>query len=78
MFYPSTCVGLRYGLMKHMFSGFSWESDYHRYRLAGGSPYCRASARRVDLPAPRLPLRFNALFRQCAGVSRLRRHVTVT
>ena len=46
--------------------------------LPGGSPYCRASARRVDLPAPRLPLRFNALFRQCAGVSRLRRHVTVT
>ena len=36
MFYPTTCVGLRYGLMQHLFSGFSWESDYHRYRLARG------------------------------------------
>ena len=41
-------------------------------RSPGGSRYCRASARPVDLPAGRLPLRFNALFRQCAGVSLLR------
>ena len=42
----------------------------------GGSPYCPVSARGVDLPAPRLPTRFNALFRQRAGVSLLRLHVT--
>ena len=41
-------------------------------RSPGGSRYCRASAPAVDLPAADLPSRFNALFRQCAGVSLLR------
>ena len=36
MFYPTTCVGLRYGPSNNMLSGFSWESDYHRYPLARG------------------------------------------
>ena len=40
-----------------------------------GAPYCRLSAPRGDLPPRRLPTDFNALFRQCAGVSLLRRHV---
>ena len=44
-------------------------------RLPGGSRYCRVSALRVDLPALCLPTRFNALFRQCAGVSLLRLHI---
>ena len=44
--------------------------------LPGGSPYCPVSAGGVDLPAPPVPTRFNALFRQRAGVSLLRLHVT--
>ena len=44
-------------------------------RSPGGSRYCRVSAPRVDLPALSLPTRFNALFRQCAGVSLLRLHI---
>ena len=61
-----------------MLSGFSRKPDYHRYHLAPqGSAYCRVSASRVDLPARDLPTRFNALFRQCADVSLLRRHVAV-
>ena len=76
MFYPTTCVGLRYGPRRHMLSGFSREPDYHRCHLApGGAVYCPVSARPVDLPAGRLPTRFNALFRQCAGVSLLRLHI---
>ena len=45
-------------------------------RLPGGSRYCPVSARPADLPAGRLPTRFNVLFRQHAGVSLLRLHVT--
>ena len=41
----------------------------------GGSVYCPVSAQAVDLPAARLPTRFNALFRQCADVSLLRRRI---
>ena len=34
------------------FSGFSWQYDYLRYRIAPeGAPYYHASARKVDLPA---------------------------
>ena len=42
--------------------------------LPGGAPYYPVSAPRVDLPALRLPTRFNVLFRQHADVSLLRRH----
>ena len=45
-------------------------------RLPGGARYCPVSAGKVDLPAFPLPTRFNALFRQCAGVSLLRRCFT--
>ncbi len=56
MFYPTTCVGLRYGPRADMPSGFSREHGYHRCRIApGGAPYCRVSALRADLPARRLP-----------------------
>ena len=52
MFYPTTCVGLRYGPYADSFSGFSWEPDYRRCLLAPkGSQYCLRSARKVDLPA---------------------------
>ena len=40
--------------------------------LPGGAPYCPVSAPGVGLPAPDLPTRFNARFRQCADVSLLR------
>ena len=36
MFYPTTCVRLRYGPLWHMLSGFSRERDYLRYRIARG------------------------------------------
>ena len=35
MFYPTTCVGLRYGFSKNMLSGFSWEPDYHHSDCSG-------------------------------------------
>ena len=44
--------------------------------LPGGSPYCPVSALRGDLPPRCIPTRFNALFRQRAGVSLLRLHIT--
>ena len=60
MFYATTCVGLWYGPLADMLSGFSWELGYHRCQLAPrGSLYCRHSAREVDLPASRLPIAFN-------------------
>ena len=59
-----------------MLSGFSREPDYLRYPLAPeGALYCLLSASTVDLPAVDLPTGFNALFRQCAGVSLLRLHI---
>ena len=36
MFYPTTCVGLRYGSYLDMLSGFSRERDYLHYRIARG------------------------------------------
>ena len=36
MFYPTTCVGLGYGSVWDMLSGFSRELDYLHYRLARG------------------------------------------
>ena len=39
------------------------------------SVYCQSSPGQVDLPACPIATSFNALFRQCAGVSLLRLHV---
>ena len=40
MFYPTTCVRLRYGYHKDMLSGFSREYDYPRYQpLPKEAPY---------------------------------------
>ena len=36
MFYPTTCVGLRYGPLCDVLSGFSREHGYHLCRLARG------------------------------------------
>ena len=41
-------------------------------RSPGGSRYCPVSASVVYFTATDIPTRFNALFRQCAGVSLLR------
>ena len=46
--------------------------------LPGGAPYCPVSAPAGDLPPAGLPTRFNVLFRQHAGVSLLRLHITGT
>ena len=78
MFYPTTCVRLRYGPLQDMLSGFSWEPVYHRCRIVpGDAPYCQVSSPQVDLRARGITTPFNALFRQCAGVSLLRRHIAL-
>ena len=58
-------------------AGFLGSGLSHTIRLPEGARYCHASAQRVDLPALRLPLRFNALFRQCAVLALLRRRFTL-
>ena len=59
-----------------MLSGFSWEPVYPRCRIVpGDAPYCQVSSPQVDLPARGITTPFNALFRQCAGESLLRRHI---
>ena len=46
-------------------------------RLSEDARYYLVSATGVDLPAPVIPTRFNALFRQCADVSLLRLHIAL-
>ena len=71
MFYPTTCVGLRYGSVTDMLSSFSWELDYHHYPIVRKRSVLSSSTRSVDLPAVRLSTLFNQLFRQLADVSLL-------
>ena len=47
-------------------------------RLSGDALYCPVSPPGVDLPAPGITTRFNALFRQRAEVSLLRLHIAPT
>ena len=47
-------------------------------RLSEDALYCPVSSSRGDLPPRDITTRFNALFRQCAGVSLLRLHITGT
>ena len=78
MFYPTTCVRLRYGPAEDMLSGFSWEHAYHRCRIVpGDAPFCRLSPPSGDLPPVGIDTGFNVLFRQHAGVSLLRRHIAL-
>ena len=58
-----------------MLSGFSWESDYHRYPVVRGRPVLSSSTIPADLPTRRLPTSFNLRFRRQAGVSLLRLHI---
>ncbi len=75
MFYPTTCVGLRYKTVQDMLSGFSREHGYRRCHLARGLGVLSAFSTRADLPAQGIPTAFNVLFRQHAGVSLLRLHI---
>ena len=76
MFYPSTCVGLRYGFPMDMLSGFSWEYDYRRYWIAPkGNPYYQDRLNGwICLPMS-TPTLFNGDFRRPAAVSLLRHHI---
>ena len=70
MFYPTTCVGLRYGYQWNMLSGFSREYGYpHCLICPKASEYCRTSAQGVDLPAPiityRASTRYSVSARRC-------------
>ena len=65
------------GRRKICLAGFLGSLITSSITLPVGSVYCRVSAYGVDLPAPYLPTPFNALFRQCAGVSLLRRHIAL-
>ena len=64
--------------MQHMFSGFSWESAYHRYPVVRGRPVLSSSTIPADLPTGLLSTLFNLLFRLQADVSLLRLRITLT
>ena len=61
-----------------MFSGFSWESDYHRYPVVRGRPVLSSSTIPADLPTEILSTLFNLLFRLQADVPLLRLRITLT
>ena len=73
MFYPTTCVRLRYGYLQDMPSGFSREYDYLRCLLPPeGTEYSQVRlSGRICLPGS-APTPFNAPFRLCAEVPLLR------
>ena len=77
MFYPTTCVRLRYGCRRDTFSGFSREHAYTRYcRLPEDWAYYQVRlGRRACLP-PSAPTPFNGLIRQPAALSLFRPRVT--
>ena len=77
MFYPTTCVRLRYGCRRDTFSGFSREHAYTRYcRLPEDWAYSQVRlGRRACLP-PSAPTPFNGLIRQPAALSLFRPRVT--
>ena len=78
MFYPTTCVRLRYECRTYMLSGFSWKSDYGRYRIVPkDSPYYQVRIRWWICLPPSAPTPFNRLFRQPAGLSLLRLRIAM-
>ena len=76
MFYPTTCVGLRYGPRRDCLAGFLGSMVTTAVSSAGASLYCPVSPSRACFTTRDITTRFNALFRQRAGVSLLRLHVT--
>ena len=76
MFYPSTCVGLRYGCPWNMLSGFSREFDYRRYQtVPKDPPYCQVRLSTRICLGESAPTLFNGDFRHPAAVSLLRLHI---
>ena len=69
MFYPTTCVGLRYGPCKDMLSGFSREPDYHLYPIARGRSVLSGFSSRGGFACPshslRLLTRYSVSARMC-------------
>ncbi len=63
------------GLIRICLADFLGSMITTAVRLPGGALYCLLSSGQVDLPASPLTTGFNALFRQCAGVSLLRLHI---
>jgi hypothetical protein len=57
-------------------SGFSREPDYNHYPFARKRTVLSGSTSTTDLPVADISTPFNALFRQCAGLSLLRHHIT--
>ena len=76
MFYPSTCVGLRYGYLQDMLSGFSREFVYLRYQLPPkGTSYFQGRLLEWICLLQSTPTLFNGDFRRPAAVSLLRLHI---
>ena len=76
MFYPSTCVGLRYGYPQDMLSGFSWKSDYLHYLLLPKKlQYFQGRLSEWICLLRSTPTLFNGDFRRPAAVSLLRLHI---
>ena len=78
MLSSTTCVGLRYGLsyLKRL-AGFLGSLIRTIIALPEGSAYYQLSSSLADLPTKLITTAFNALFRQCAGLSLLRHHITL-
>ena len=77
MLSSTTCVGLRYGQLNcKRLAGFLGSLIRTVISLPEGSEYYHLSAKEADLPTSSIPTGFNALFRQCAGLSLLRHHIT--
>ena len=77
MLSSTTCVGLRYGLFYcKRLAGFLGSLIRVIISAAEALEYYRLSAGKADLPAKDITTGFNALFRQCAGLSLLRHHIT--
>ena len=76
MFYPSTCVGLRYGYPQDMLSGFSWKSDYlHCLLLPKKLQYFQGRLSEWICLLQSTPTLFNGDVRHPAAVSLLRLHI---
>ena len=77
MLSSTTCVGLRYGQLNcKRLAGFLGSLIRTIISAAEALEYYHLSASLADLPTKLLPTGFNALFRQCAGLSLLRHHIT--
>jgi hypothetical protein len=77
MLSSTTCVGLRYGLfyLKRL-AGFLGSLIRTIIAAAEALAYYQLSSSLADLPAKLITTAFNVLFRQYAGLSLLRHHIT--